>query len=73
MYIESNNIFHVEFLSLQLSSEQEIFFANRLAPSRDIAQEFAVMESIRLLCSKGSFDGSARYVKIYIIYFITYT
>ena len=39
-------------------------YANRLAPSKDIALGFAVIEHLRFLCSGGSFDGTSRYVNV---------
>ena len=35
-------------------------FANRLAPSRDIAQGFSAIEHLRFICSGGSLSESAR-------------
>ena len=35
-------------------------YGNRLAPSRDIAKGFAVIEHLRFVCSGGCLDGSTR-------------
>lgn len=35
-------------------------YANRLAPSRDIARSFAVIEYLRFLCAGGTLDGASR-------------
>ena len=37
-------------------------YANRGAPSRDIANSFAVMDHLRFICSGGIVDGSHRLV-----------
>ena len=36
-------------------------FANRLAPSRDIARGFEVLENLRCLCGGSLNDGNKRY------------
>ena len=33
-------------------------YGNRLAPSRDIAHGFALIEHLRFICAVGSFDGT---------------
>ena len=37
-------------------------FGNRMAPSRDIARQFSIIEHLRFICSSESFDGSTRYM-----------
>ena len=39
-------------------------YANRHAPSKDIATSFAIQQSIRFVCSGGHFDPSERYVAV---------
>ena len=39
-------------------------YANRLAPSRDIAHAFATLGHLRFICSGGSLDGSLLYISV---------
>lgn len=40
-------------------------FSNRLAPSRDIAHGFEVLENLRAVCAGNEFGSSKRYINIH--------
>ena len=63
MFVQTTSVSFIDVKLLIPSFGLEIYnYANRIAPSRNIATGFSVIEHLRFICSGGSFDGSKMYV-----------